>query len=182
MAAALLSPRRIKQKRRWVRRPTSGRTVYAYVYGSPVNYIDPYGLEGLDPLWGAIYNATGGWGPSQQVVNGVTGFGDGVYNGITFGLGDLQDVRDAAGIDGGVDPCSDEYQIAKVAGQIQGAAALGGAAASKAFRPGGWINSNRYLRVGFGRHGGNQTFRAAGQWVQKVTGRGHVDFWNGGRL
>lgn len=163
MAAALLSPRRIKQKRRWVRRPTSGRTVYAYVYGSPVNYIDPYGLEGLDPLWGAIYNATGGWGPSQQVVNGVTGFGDGVYNGITFGLGDLQDVRDAAGIDGGVDPCSDEYQIAKVAGQIQGAAALGGAAASKAFRPGGWTNSNRYLRVGFGRHGGNQTFRAAGQ-------------------
>lgn len=29
------------------------------------------------------------------------GFGDGAYEAITLGLGDLQDVRDLAGIDGG---------------------------------------------------------------------------------
>lgn len=43
-------------------------------------------------------------------------------------------------------------------------------------------NANRYLRIGFGRHGGNQVFRLAGQWVQKLTGRAHIDIWKGGPL
>jgi hypothetical protein len=45
MAAALLSPYRTKQKRRRLRRRTSGRTIYAYVGGNPVQYADPLGLE-----------------------------------------------------------------------------------------------------------------------------------------
>jgi len=125
-------------------------------------YYDPLGLW----EWPAV---------PQPVVDGVTGFGDGVYSGITFGLGDLQDIRDLADIDGGVDPCSDEYKIGKIAGEIEGAGALGGAVASKAFRPGGWTNSNRYLRVGWGRHQGQQVFRVSGQWV-----RGHIDLFRGG--
>lgn len=48
MAAQLATRCRIKQKRRWVRRPTSGRTVYAYVGGNPVNAIDPLGLDDIN--------------------------------------------------------------------------------------------------------------------------------------
>lgn len=101
---------------------------------------------------------------------------------ITLGMGDLQDVRDLLNIDGGVNSCSDMYQVSSVAGTVVGAGALGGALGSKSFAPGGWLNSNRYLRVGFGRKGGNETFRIAGQWLEKATGRRKIDLWTGGPL
>ncbi len=44
MAAHLATRCRIKGNRRSLRRRTSGRTVYAYVGGNPVNAIDPAGL------------------------------------------------------------------------------------------------------------------------------------------
>lgn len=89
---------------------------YAYVGNDPLSRIDPYGMFWMpgDPL-------------PQGLVDGVTGFGDGVYSGITFGLGNLQDVRDLAGIDGGVDHCSTTYKASHLAGAIEGGAALGGA-------------------------------------------------------
>jgi RHS repeat-associated protein len=43
-----------------------------------------------------------------------------------------------------------------------------------AFRPGGWLNSNRYLRIGWGRHGGT-VFRVSGNWVK--TQSGHIDLY-----
>lgn len=118
----------------------------------------------------------------QGVVDAVTGFGDGAYRAITLGIGDLQDVRDVLNVDGGIDSCSDVYQVSGVAGSVVGAGALGGALASKSFVPGGWLNSNRYLRIGFGRKGGNETFRIAGQWLERVTGRQKIDLWKGGPL
>ncbi len=145
-------------------------------------YYDPYGLFGIDDIFGVVYDVTGGWSPSQGLVNGAAGFGDGAYAAITLGIGDLQDVRDILDIDGGVDPCSDAYRGFKVAGTLVGAGALGGAVGSKSFAPGGWLNSNRYFRVGFGRRGGRETFRMAGQWLERLTGKSKKDLWTGGPL
>lgn len=47
MPAALLSPCRIKKKRRRVRWCASGRTVYAYVGGNPVQWVDRLGLQAV---------------------------------------------------------------------------------------------------------------------------------------
>lgn len=47
MPATLASHCRIKQKRRHLRRRTSGRTVFGYVGGNPLSYKDPKGLEGV---------------------------------------------------------------------------------------------------------------------------------------
>jgi hypothetical protein len=59
--------------------------------------MDPFGLFGMDDIYGFIYDATGGYSPSQGLVNGVAGFRDGAYQAITLGIGNLQDVRDAIG-------------------------------------------------------------------------------------
>ena len=53
-----------------------GINVYEYAYGNPLVYYDPYGLFGMDSVWGGIYRMTGGWTPSQEFVDFSAGFGD----------------------------------------------------------------------------------------------------------
>ncbi len=50
------------------------------------------------------------------------------------------------------------------------------------FNPGGLVNSNRYLRIGWGRFGGDRMFRVAGDLVRWLSKNGKIDFWNGGPL
>lgn len=92
-----------------------GVNPYAYVGNSPLMYYDPLGLW----AWGDPIN--------QDVVDGFVGFGDGVFQTITLGIGDLDELRKIGGIDGGVNKCSDIYEWSKLAGNIEGGAALGGA-------------------------------------------------------
>ena len=56
----------------------------------------------------------------------------------------------------------------------------GSALAWEAFRKNGFLNSNRYLRIGFSRHGGDRVFRAAGEWVP--TSNNHLTLKNLGPL
>jgi hypothetical protein len=115
-----------------------GVNLYGYVAGNPLAGIDPYGLfDVTNPAdWPAI---------PQSVVDGVTGFGD------SFLVPEL--IRDALGIDGGVNQCSPEYRGGKAAGFVIGSApfALRGAAALGGTRFGHALNHNRYLRMGPGR-------------------------------
>ena len=68
----------------------------------------------------------------QGLVDGVTGFGDGVYRSITFGFGDLHAVRGALSIDEGVNYESGLYSAGHVAGTVEGGVAMGGAVAARA--------------------------------------------------
>lgn len=47
---------------------------------------------------------------------------------------------------------------------------------------GGWMNSNPWLRVGFGKHEGRKVFRMSGGLIKRFKKSGHVDFWKGPRL
>ena len=93
---------------RWTARDPIGfaggdTNLYGYVLGDPINFIDSNGMSGMDWLWGAIYNATGGATVPQGVVDAAAGFGDA----LSFGLTDK--IRDWNGTNSGVDKCSSAY-------------------------------------------------------------------------
>jgi uncharacterized protein RhaS with RHS repeats len=117
-----------------------GLNTYLYANANPLYYTDPYGLFGMDDVWGGIYSATGGWSPSQTTVDIAAGFGDGVSFGIT------KDIREWQNIDGGIDECSSNYKRSKFAGNfvLPSAATLKiGGKLSSAFGP-----LNQWVRVG----------------------------------
>jgi RHS repeat-associated protein len=100
----------------------AGLNPYAYVGANPLFWVDPYGLEAMDWLWGRIYRATDGWSPSPTTVDVAAAFGDGISGGLT------RSVRDWAGIDGGIEYCSQAYMWSYRVGIGFGFIAGGGAA------------------------------------------------------
>jgi RHS repeat-associated protein len=98
-----------------------GITTYGYVGSAPLSAVDPFGLWSMDPIWGAvhtatggwdgsvdplfglIHDATGGWSPEQSTVDFWAGMGDGASFGLTNWI------RDRNGSNGAVDKCSGSY-------------------------------------------------------------------------
>ena len=82
--------------------------VYGYVEANPVSYVDSTGLMSAADL------------PSvpQFVINFSAGLGDA----LLLGAGGY--LRDWADVDGGVDPCSDEYDYGAIAALAAGAARM----------------------------------------------------------
>jgi len=95
------------------------------VNGNPLRYSDPYGLLGMDDVYGAVYWATGGWSPSQGVVDFTTGVADAA----SLGLGPL--ARRALGVNGGVNRCSTAYKAGEWASLGLGAGRMAYAGIAK---------------------------------------------------
>jgi RHS repeat-associated protein len=138
--------------------------LFGYVLNDPINLTDPMG----ENPWlaacagGAAFNAgadlLAGRKPTLQSL------GSGCAGGLA-GLGLAKGVG-AAGA---------------ALGRAGGIAGVAGKAANRAFGKGGFLNSNRYLRVGYGRNGGDKVFRISGEWL-KYIGQHHIDLWTIGPL
>ena len=53
---------------------------------------------------------------------------------------------------------------------------------SYAYDGAGILNGNRFLRMGYGRKGGEKVFRLAGELVKRIVEGVHVDIWRIGPL
>ena len=123
-----------------------GLNSYGCVYSNPLRFHDPYGLWSMDPVWGFIYDATGGASFDQSTVDFAAGFGDT----LSFGLTDW--ARNQLGINSVVDKCSVHFSRGEIAGItvgfLSGGTAGWRAAGNKAknFQFSHWIPS-RYIRA-----------------------------------
>jgi hypothetical protein len=59
---------------------------------------------------------------------------------------------------------------------------VGAALGKEGVKPGGWLNRNRYLRVGWSRLGGNRVFRVGEKIVEKLLGQKALDIYKGAPL
>jgi hypothetical protein len=71
-------------------------------------------------------------------------------------------------------------------GEAAGIQCSGKQAIRNLFGKGGLLNSTRYLRIGFGRDGGDRVFRISGDWIKLLPkswqNEGHIIIKNLGRL
>lgn len=85
---------------------------------------------------------------NSSLINGIVGFGDGIYNGITLGLGSLGDIRDTLGINGDINSCSGSYNTLNTLGSFWGGATITGAGFTKA----GWGLKADHAHSNLGPH------------------------------
>jgi RHS repeat-associated protein len=81
-------------------------------------------------------------------------------------------------IDNLVDKNGTSYLVGEITGGAVASGIIGGAGVAK----GGWMNSNRYLRIGWSKKGGNRVFRFGGKLIEKFRSSGKLDIFTGGKL
>lgn len=88
-----------------------GINPYIYANANPLLFIDPYGLFGVDDIFGFVYDKTGGWSPSQTTVDAWAGFGDSISFNITGIIRERNDI-------GNVNKCSESFRLGRNIGVI----------------------------------------------------------------
>jgi len=139
----------------------SDANIYAHVFGDPVNLIDTEGTDALD---------VANWLDDLGIDDAAAGFGDTITAPL---FGGTETIRELYGINDTVNTCSTAYFAGEVAGYAWWATVF-----RQGVQRGGWLNSNRYLRIGWGRHGGNRVFRVAGRLLRNRK----IDIFRGGPL
>ncbi len=182
---------------RWLKRDplrmVNGPNMYGYVGGDLINYVDPFGLRGdevLDDfLPGGIPNRAGGWVPlaplmpggdrGRGAVEAPAAFGNGLVPGNPFGdcINDREPFAEGLG---------EQILLGAVGGPVIGkglglAGKIGragmnvvGRGLAGFFKAVG-LGSGPRFPIGIGRHGGEKIFRIAGTYVERLTGRRHIN-------
>src|SRR3989338_10819290 len=119
-----------------------------YVGNNPVNYVDPQGLLTIPftNIWIPAGEETG-----QEALNYWAGQAARADNPLAGGF-----YNTMGGLAALWTPCTSDATAGIMAGSV-----IAPRLAYQAFRPGGWLNANRYFRIGFGRYGGDKVFRIA---------------------
>ena len=143
-----------------------GLNLYGFANGDPVNFSDPFGLcpDEEDPDCEDEEEE----GEQEQGVD-ETPPDASAANWAAWGGPARIVVGEIAG---------ETTKAVVIAGVVAGTQA----AAPSAFARGGWANSNQWLRIGVGRHGGNKVFRIAGRVLGWFKKNPHINLWKIGPL
>jgi RHS repeat-associated protein len=145
--------------------PTIGR----YTTADPLGFVDGpsvYAYAGNRPHMVTDHNGLFGWVPFVAAA----------------GVASLwPDSANAPGPGSEIKPATPLQPY--VAGAVAGAVGAAGVCVrpyfdprSSVYAPGTWMNSGQNWRLGRGRDGSREKFRAAGEWVERSTGQKHIDF------
>ena len=110
-----------------------GINPYLYASANPINAIDPWGLmaPGSEDTWMLIGEDRNSYYAAEgAALKDFSNFSAGLGDALLFGLGD--NLRNALGIEGIVDECSDEYKYGAWSSFAAGIARLGYAGLAKA--------------------------------------------------